>query len=761
MPKYSAIGVLMLLALCIFTCFTVSPIPCSEVPDCQAASGNLPWLYSAYAVVGLSTLLLKEGLNLLCTFWETSRSSSNLPLTLDRRLCSSLVFSILFAQVLKNSWFATSPGTWVHTVQPVDLASEGHSSIFRPVFAIRYIEWMVTVPLMLILSGVCVLGRPINEVALPIIITEMYIFLAWAANLVQSPFLHFFLVVVTFISYGYASMGMFKWMSNFWRMAPRDLPNPEIRAAITLGLVVVFALYGLIYLLSQLDAVSVAAEHFCYTFLDSSSKVAMSFIFARLQEVDCWQALHSLAKYLGSLNTGMMSILKANFDFVVPCVADSSGWCHVQPCGSPDIKEFGRVLGRDISGLSLGELMAPEDQEYFSSYVQSTLDQARKIAQIHPHCTKFPHQAPVASVLHCNLISWGRTERDSNENATDPHVVAVVVHLSVIRHEGPKKPAHVIAAFRLAHEGCPQLPGVARGPVRMQLNTSAHAHEINKRAKQESGECTVMPFDSASNNSTFDSSNNSNLGLECSTPQEPQEVTPQTSDAHASCTNEEDSTSREPPCAPQVLPSSPSGSDIEAGHIDMETDSNTLLGGSDVGSQSSKISFVGSVTLACQQLLGPLHTNLPPKQFVPKAIEDHVQCAADMVRLKVPVEISRLHHQQQLAEWKAKQRASGLSRVLDRSAVPNDIDTHIWRSMILPALTEAPPGAKPVEPDLPDDNELWRRSWAKVFEEDEEESDDEPNQATMVHMAAWQNYPARHPRSLASTHFATSARRPL
>lgn len=711
---------------------------------------SLPWLYSAYAVAGLSTLLLREGISLFCTFHEAKISQGGLQLgiTMDRRLSSLLLFLIILEQLVANYWFASSPQTWVHTIQPLELASEGLTRSCRPVFVIRYIEWICSVPLMLLLAGVCALGRPLKEVLGPIVVTEMYIFLSWAANIVQSSALHWMLVTVTLISYCWASMGMFGWVSRFWLSVPSDVPSPEIRAAVILGLVALFALHAIVYLLAQADAISVGAEHLSYTFLDFSSKVVMSFTFSRVQSADCWQTLHSLATYLENLNTGMMSILRANFDFVVPCVADSSGWCHLQSCDSPDVKEFGRILGRDIAGLSLGELIAPEDHDRFAAYVQNTLNQSQ-IMESTAHSLQskgspqLPRQAPIASVLQFSMLSWQNRGDNAQEFVTQaaPWYVAVIVHLSVVRPAGPKQLAHVIAAFRLAPEDSSQMPAAAL-QAHQQLDAFTDFNEVSKKVKDEDeqSENTVMPLDSASNLGSSDA---------CQMLQVPHCSIEANQVQHGSVDKADETlcSTRSPSqqrCAPGNLNHQQS---TRTSNFDLEADGDVGIGGSDVGSQSSKLSFVGSITLACQQLLGPLHSGLPPKEVTPKAIEDHVHCAADMMRRKVPVEIARLYHQQKLAEWKDKSKAHSLSQILVHGRAPDKIDTQIWRSLVLPALTEKSPGVRPKEPNLPDDNELWRQSWDEVMGEDEQDSDEENNPLAMFVLPPWQTYPARHPRS--------------
>ncbi|CAK9059945.1 Hypothetical protein SCF082_LOCUS31666 [Durusdinium trenchii] len=84
-------------------------------------------------------------------------------------------------------------------------------------------------------------------------------------------------------------------------------------------------------------------------------------------------------------------------------------------------------------------------------------------------------------------------------------------------------------------------------------------------------------------------------------------------------------------------------------------------GGSEVRSQSSRLSAANSVVLACRQLLGPLHEHLPPPQYISRRMEDHLQCSAEMVKLKTCSEIARHRQKQEMDDWKAQAEAHQLS----------------------------------------------------------------------------------------------------
>jgi len=161
----------------------------------------------------------------------------------------------------------------------------------------------------------------------------------------------------------------------------------------------------------------------------------------------------------------------------------------------------------------------------------------------------------------------------------------------------------------------------------------------------------------------------------------------------------------------------------------------SALGGTDVRSQSSKLSGAGSVTMACRQLLGPLHDHLPPAQFVSRRIEDHVQCAAEMVRLSAPAKVAKFRREQELGEWRDRAHGHALHSMLSRGRAPEGgISEEIWHTCLLPHLQEPAPGQRPSLPEPPADDELWLKAWRRTYddtdEDEEDEEDEEGSEAT-------------------------------
>ena len=94
------------------------------------------------------------------------------------------------AHVQPNADGLTAPGRPVYTMQPL---AQKHKNvlqfcmIFRTeqlgsvLWSDRYLEWGINVPILFILSGYCSLGRPLQEVSRPLIVTNIYVIMCWAA----------------------------------------------------------------------------------------------------------------------------------------------------------------------------------------------------------------------------------------------------------------------------------------------------------------------------------------------------------------------------------------------------------------------------------------------------------------------------------------------------------------------------------------------------------------------------------------------------
>ena len=105
-------------------------------------------------------------------------------------------------------------------------------------------------PIVFLLAGHCSLGRPIREISRPLLLTNVYVILCWAATLTSSSALKWLLILTSWAMYVLASKDMFNWCVDFENTAPKDLPGRALRPVLSSGLILHFFLYGLVYLAS-------------------------------------------------------------------------------------------------------------------------------------------------------------------------------------------------------------------------------------------------------------------------------------------------------------------------------------------------------------------------------------------------------------------------------------------------------------------------------------------------------------------------------
>eukprot|EP00747_Dinoflagellata_sp_TGD_P076145 gnl/TRDRNA2_/TRDRNA2_159029_c1_seq2.p1 gnl/TRDRNA2_/TRDRNA2_159029_c1~~gnl/TRDRNA2_/TRDRNA2_159029_c1_seq2.p1 ORF type:complete len:677 (-),score=121.22 gnl/TRDRNA2_/TRDRNA2_159029_c1_seq2:281-2017(-) len=567
------------------------------------------------------------------------------------------------------------------------------------------------------------------------------------------------------------------WISAFLREAPAGLSSRNVRAFTVASLPVQFLLFATIYLLAATGSIDSQTEQLSYTLATFASKVGMSclYVFIETAEYQKTQAL-TLSK-IGGLNTALLSVLRSCFDFVVPCTGEASGKCELFEMLSGDMGELARCLGRSIAGVTLNELLAGEaEQARFAAYVQNVMRQAGYTSPPKATATtaapkklkaegdtssaeqsaswrwfNTDSQPPpqVVQVLNCKMLrnaargdvhAIGGFEDQRGSDATTEDI-SVVIYLTPVQPAAPNDEQgnvqQMVAAVRLAPTEYAHVPPVACEGVKL-AKESAHASDagcdvpsstaslldsVDSRKMTSSVSSEVATVD----NSSFDTqSHPCPPGTRLSINMLQRKATTTKKSKMAKKDRRGEKRSERGDCSSVSRMSSAASASV--------------LGGSDVGSQASKETFVGSVHFACRQLLGSLLERPPPKQLMSKSMDDHVQCAKEMVQLKAPVEIHRLHHKQQLSQWHERFGKHVVSEMLRRGRAPDidGIDENIWRSGVLPALGEDHPGMKPHTPILPNDDDLWFEAWRIAYEghassgSGEEDSDEEERSAARI-----------------------------
>jgi len=756
------------------------------MPQCAATLRDMSHQYHGYLAVGLCALLAREVSALLAAFVENSRD--NLPASSVKDSCVAplLLSLILLVLTMFQSVMAFDESIWVHTADE------------RPVFTIRVVEWTITVPLLLGLSACCGLRRPVAEAAGPILVTEVYIVASWIALLVPGSFLRWALVVGTFVGYVWASGGMLGWVLDFLREAPPDAPCCRLRISSSIMLILLFAMYGVIYLLAIFNVIQPDLEQSSYAFFGFVSKVLMSMLFSAIRVMEHQHELGGLLGQISGVSTAFMSLLRGNFDFVVPCLADPSGTCQLPSASEGDMEELERCLGRPILGSSFNELLAgPLEKQRFAAYVQNALRQvASQQSWKWTSCQMLPEppghnqgsRPPVAQVLHVKLERLPSTllgdEQGGTESSSSDHVSAVV-YLSAVPHSGPKAGLlqQMVVGLRLAPEdsaGVQDQPSPIDYTNHLQVDTQDQLDDLESEDEatgaHAGGLSIAMRWREGKASARQRCQRRSMFKLKSRLGQAGRNRSLPRSEAKEMLVRQVWSKRRNHSakrlvghlrkslgnhgkrvCFPPVDEDSTLEADkddsrsLRWGGSDADLLTEPFRGAWDACSQSSRLSYVGSVTAACRQLLGPLHDHLPPPQLLSKRVEDHIQCAAEMVRLKASARIKTLHHEQQLQEWERRKDGHITSALLNRSKPPQTgIDEEVWRSHLLPHLQEPTPGRPPEKPNLPDDTELWYQAWMHTYES-ESESDDVDDGSSDSEGGPVTRGPAQHARLTSRT----------
>lgn len=240
----------------------------------------MPSKYNLLAAAGLGTLLLHE----CVSCWMTHRSAKKAMglikgikgwLLPSQLLC--VTFIVLFIQ---HMIFINIAQTWFAHATPAGV--RGNSKDL-PVYTINFIEWLINVPILLVAAGKCALDQPMEALTRPIVVTNTYIIFSWVAFFLTDPTLKWGLVVLSFLMYGWASYDMYQWVIDFRIAESADAPSRALKQWLAVGLIIIFGIYGVVYLLSLLNLISPFEERVAYMFMGLSSKLGMSMAFAGIR----------------------------------------------------------------------------------------------------------------------------------------------------------------------------------------------------------------------------------------------------------------------------------------------------------------------------------------------------------------------------------------------------------------------------------------------------------------------------------------------
>eukprot|EP00930_Biecheleria_cincta_P037066 TRINITY_DN25419_c0_g1_i1.p1 TRINITY_DN25419_c0_g1~~TRINITY_DN25419_c0_g1_i1.p1 ORF type:complete len:348 (+),score=29.65 TRINITY_DN25419_c0_g1_i1:50-1093(+) len=250
----------------------MQPLPCSHVEACVAIDHDISYIYHVVASSGLSTVFLHELASYVLTYKSVRQARSLLGNVLILLQPSAILCFSFFVLFLENIVLMAKMPWYAHST-PI-LGGEG-----QPVYTIFYVEWLINVPLLLLLAGQCALERPFQEIVRPMVVTNVYITLAWACYFIESQSLQNAVVTLSFAMYAWASYDMCLWVGKFMRLNPDSQSGLYLRPFLTISLIVIFGIYGVVFLGRLHGFVSARGEKLFYTFMDIVSKLLVCMVF--------------------------------------------------------------------------------------------------------------------------------------------------------------------------------------------------------------------------------------------------------------------------------------------------------------------------------------------------------------------------------------------------------------------------------------------------------------------------------------------------
>jgi len=185
----------------------------------------------------------------------------------------------------------------------------------RPVHSFILLEWLVNVPILLILAGNLALNRPLREVLRPLAVTNSYMVIAWAAYFVPIEGIRWLFIAVSFSLYVWASYDMATWVAVFRATARPDMPARNLRCFLTIALIVIFFLYGMVYLASVMGILSAHSELIFVLTFNFATKLLFTIAFAGIRASQFNDLLVALVRMkvlpINQLSTGDVEALEA------------------------------------------------------------------------------------------------------------------------------------------------------------------------------------------------------------------------------------------------------------------------------------------------------------------------------------------------------------------------------------------------------------------------------------------------------------------
>jgi len=277
----TAVGVAALFA-------AARPEVCVDSKDCAAIFEGGIKRVNRFASVSLIVGAIIQFMTTVILFVKT-RGMVGIVKDIEYTFVPPLLMCIALLMLLAENLLLFR-GAFVH------VAAAGVGETSRPIYSPIILEWVVNVPILLILSGYSALNRPLAEVSRPLVVTNIYIILAWSAYFVPNEPLRWFVIAVAFLMYAWASYDMANWIFVFRATARQEIPSRNLRCVLTILLIVVFFIYGLVYLAGILGILSPREELIFYVTWNIGTKLFFLIAFVGIRASQFYDLLVTLVK---------------------------------------------------------------------------------------------------------------------------------------------------------------------------------------------------------------------------------------------------------------------------------------------------------------------------------------------------------------------------------------------------------------------------------------------------------------------------------
>lgn len=193
----------------------------------------------------------------------------------------------------------------------------------RPVFTLRYLEWSICVPILMAISGRSlnpedlpekddkkeklqndVLQRPKITLAASARCTSAYIWSSWLALVIDDNFMRWFLIIISFVAFAFASIEQIVACIN----TPKG-PTQHLKIYFLVFQMILFGVYGIVYLFACFGVISAASEQFLYSFGDMGAKVLHSTFLVRIRHQEDMTSIEHLRQRATTLASDLSRLI--------------------------------------------------------------------------------------------------------------------------------------------------------------------------------------------------------------------------------------------------------------------------------------------------------------------------------------------------------------------------------------------------------------------------------------------------------------------